>query len=134
MNGMYTFRGFSRTLLHLDEQSKQWKLTLDGSQVTQAAVNTTEYPFGTLDWDVTGDPACLDKTGSITNQAEELKTTVKLNVNACTDTEFNCGDGYCIDISLRCDGDIDCPDKSGISFTIILIPGTRLTITKANQT
>ncbi len=118
---MYTFRGFSKTLLHLDEQSKQWKLTLDGNQVTQAAVNTTEYPFGTLEWDVTGDPACLNKAGSIKKKAQELRTAMKLNVNTCTDTEFNCGDGYCIDINLRCDGDIDCPDKTGIWHSILII-------------
>ncbi len=113
VDGMYTFRGFRKTQLHLDEEAKQWKLTLDGDQVTKASVNTTEYPFGTLEWDVTGDPGCLDKTGSGSKRAEELKTTMKLNVNTCTDSEFNCDDGYCVDISLRCDGDIDCPDKTG---------------------
>ncbi len=75
---------------------------------------------------MTGDPACLDKTGSLTKKAKELRTTMKLNVNTCIDTEFNCGDGYCIDISLRCDGDIDCPDKTGSKY--LTKYKTRLTI------
>ncbi len=34
-------------------------------------------------------------------------------MNACGNDEFNCRDGYCIDIFKRCDGRTDCPDKSG---------------------
>ena len=38
-------------------------------------------------------------------------------MNACTESEFNCHDGYCIDIFQRCDGKTDCPDKSGTIST-----------------
>ena len=30
----------------------------------------------------------------------------------CTDDEFACDDGSCIDMSLRCDGTTHCEDKS----------------------
>ncbi len=40
---------------------------------------------------------------------------VELNVNSCKQHEFNCGDGSCVDMNVRCDGDIDCPDKTGLA-------------------
>ena len=42
-----------------------------------------------------------------------VTTEVSLNMNACTDEEYNCVDGHCIDIEQRCDGKIDCPDRTG---------------------
>ncbi len=139
-DGLYAFRGFQKTQLHLDSSAGQWRLTLDGvgENGTFASVNTTEYPFGTWDWDVRGDLVilfkkelkeygkhklhcffnqdCLGshrKTSAAGGDAFDSLRTIALNINSCTDTEFNCGDGYCVDISLRCDGDIDCPDKTG---------------------
>ncbi len=66
---MYTFRGFQKTQLHLDASSEQWHLTLDGTNATFATVNTTEYPFGTWNWEVHGDLGCLGgpKGSHITN-------------------------------------------------------------------
>ena len=34
------------------------------------------------------------------------------SVWTCGPTEFQCHDGACIDIQLKCDGQFDCTDKS----------------------
>ena len=67
-----------------------------------ALTNTTDYPFGTRPWTVRGDP-CY----------EESELTVWLNMNACNETEFNCADGQCVHVAQRCDGKVDCDDKTG---------------------
>ena len=35
-----------------------------------------------------------------------------LSLSACKDSEFTCGDGLCIDIDGRCNGVINCKDKT----------------------
>jgi len=41
-----------------------------------------------------------------------LEKRVFLDINACNEQEFNCDDGFCVNIDQRCDGKVDCPDKS----------------------
>ena len=55
-----------------------------------------------MKWTVVGDPCYR-------NEEEEIT----LNINACREKEFNCHDGFCVDINQRCDGKVQCPDKSG---------------------
>ena len=35
-----------------------------------------------------------------------------MSFNACNSSEFNCNDGNCVAMEERCDGRIDCTDKS----------------------
>ena len=74
-----------------------------------AVVNSTEYPFGTLTWSIYGDHC-----------SEEEHILTPLNINTCEFSQFNCGDGACVDIDLRCNGNLDCPDASGMEICWLL--------------
>lgn len=103
-NNYYTFRGYQNTMMYFDADIEQWKLEIYSRPEVFATVNSTEYPFGTMQWHVYND-SCSEE--------EVSEEVVELNVNTCTSGEFNCEDGTCVDMNLRCDGDVDCPDKTG---------------------
>lgn len=63
----------------------------------------SDTPLGQMAWEVSGDAPCSGAALAL----------VQLNINACDDSEFNCNDGHCVGIDQRCDGRIDCPDKTG---------------------
>ncbi len=101
VNGRFSFRGYTDSVLTYDNTSLQWFLTLHESNETYGYTNITEYPFGTLQWHFRGDTC------------DSEFETVELSFNACNSSEFNCRDGTCIHHALRCDEKVDCPDKSG---------------------
>ena len=102
INGHHCFRGFTDSLLFWSSIEDQWKILSYTDETTFATLNSTkEYPFGNHHWTISGD-SC-DQTA--------LNQTV-LNFNACSDNEFNCNEGTCVDIEKRCDGRANCPDGS----------------------
>lgn len=108
VNNRYTFRGYKDTFLSYDADSMEWRLQLYSDPYVYAtSINTTDYPFGTRLWTVYND-SCF----------EEATKIVDLNLNACQDSEFNCGDGHCVSIDQRCNGRIDCQDRTGIDFML----------------
>ena len=40
----------------------------------------------------------------------------------CTDEEFTCDDGNCVDMSLRCDGTTNCQDGSDEKKCRLIVP------------
>ncbi len=100
--GRHSFRGFKDTVLQYDPVRDQWRMDLYSTNETYAVTNSTEYPFGLREWEIVGD-SCFKKRHSF----------LTINVNACEDSEFNCDDGNCVPISQRCDGKVQCPDKTG---------------------
>ena len=88
-----------------DRDLHKWMLQIYGTTDIYATVNATDYPFGTMDWEVHNDFKCRN--------GENGTDLVALNINSCKSDEFNCGDGSCVPINQRCDGDINCPDKTG---------------------
>ncbi|CAM6054349.1 unnamed protein product [Sphagnum tenellum] len=108
MNGRHSFRGYTNTLMSWDPNITMWRLQIYDRPNTYATVNITEYPLGTNTWDIYGDN-CFDSN----------HTAMLLNVNACNDSEFNCLDGYCINIDLRCDGKVDCTDKTELAAVLV---------------
>ena len=93
-------------MLFFDASLMRWKLEIYSREDVYATVNSTDYPFGTLVWEVSGD-VC---------QEENSTHSVELNLNACKPNEFNCADGSCVNVEQRCDGNVDCPDKTGSSM------------------
>ena len=78
-----------------------------GKKSIYATTDAFEYPFGNRQWTLVGeDEDCLA-------QENTNASMLVLSLNACTQDEFNCADGQCVDISQRCDRRIDCDDKSG---------------------
>ncbi len=102
INGRHSFRGYTGTMLQFQPETNQWTLRPHKSEGILGVTNSTEYPFGRNVWQITGDPCYEEKVNYVT-----------LNINACNNSEYNCNDGYCININKRCDGKVDCPDKSG---------------------
>ena len=43
-----------------------------------------------------------------------MKANLKISIFAgfCTDQQWQCADGDCIDYQMMCDGEIDCDDES----------------------
>lgn len=70
------------------------------------------YPFGTHRWTLDGE-VCQMQAG----------TEIQLTLSVCGKGEFTCADGNCIDLSLRCNLRIDCPDESDESLcSVVDIP------------
>ena len=91
----------------MNEDKESWKLQLISDSNVSALVNSTDYPFGTMKWKIFNEP-CYDE--------DERETW--LSINSCSQRQFNCDNGQCIDMVARCDGRIDCDDKSGKSNLI----------------
>ncbi len=104
MNAFYTLRGYKGSFLQYDKVDEVWKLGKAGGGgiKTLATVNATYYPFGEREWLVHDDP-CY-RAGS---------TKVTFNLNACADDEFNCVSGQCVPMTVRCDGKLNCDDRTG---------------------
>ena len=103
VNERHSFRGYTDSFLYWDVSDYHWRLESTTNSSVFAITEGFEYPFGTQEWEIHGDTCYGDK--------EERH--MQLNINACREKEFNCHDGYCIDVNERCDGKVDCPDKSG---------------------
>ncbi len=116
-NGRHYFRGYTTSEIYFDPERSLWQMSLysegggsSGSNLTTFAVtNATgnNYPFGTHSWEISGDGAC---GGGV-----DKKNSSLLSFTSCSRDEFNCKNGYCIDMGKRCDRRVDCPDKSGIA-------------------
>ena len=103
VNEKHGFRGFTDSLLIWNSEDSLWHIDLYSTSTIKATLDYDDYPFGTFEWTVYNEP-CFGK--NIT----EMK--VSLSINACSDEEFNCNDGNCINMTQRCDRVSDCPDKS----------------------
>ena len=71
-----------------------------------AVTGISRAAFGTLllgnhEWEVRNDKGC--KAGLL----EKIFT-----LSTCSDEQFTCNDGLCVDLDLRCDGEPHCKDKS----------------------
>ena len=78
----------------MQDKSYEWKLYPDSMNKA--------YPVGRRIWSIRDD---------LCGQTTLQKTTIALSV-CDVRTKFTCDDGICVDQQLRCDGNIDCDDKS----------------------
>ena len=72
----------------------EWTL-IDLKNQTVIKLKDKQYPIGRFDWFV-----------------GQNNTVIKLSFDSCNDTQFNCGDGLCIDKIRKCDQVKDCSDNS----------------------
>ena len=89
-SGFYSFNGYTDTSLFYVPANESWKLELHSDPSVFALLRTDMYPFGTNAWTVFKDE-CGTKEG------------VLLNFNACTEDEFNCAEGTCVNMTARHD-------------------------------
>ena len=64
----------------------------------------TSQALGTYIWEVYGDTKCSPDGG--------VSYRTELTLSACKNTEYICQDGSCVSMTVRCDGVVDCEDKS----------------------
>ncbi len=103
VNGFYSFHGYTDSELFYDDRCAGWRLQLRSDPEEVYAVTAgQEYPFGAREWTVHGDAGTAEPV-----------VTAELSVHACNDSEFNCREGSCISLEQKCDGRVDCPDRSG---------------------
>ncbi len=100
-NNQYVLQGYSNAKIFKTDEST-WNIGLYDTNDTFASIKHPDYPFGIQTWTVTNDPCFGD--GNV---------EVQLNLNACSDSEFNCNDGQCVSMADRCNGVINCHDKTG---------------------
>ena len=88
-NGI-VFYGFKKTKILLDKSSNRWKvLSLDNNTEILVLADKARLPIGPKEWIVPED-ICRDG-----------KTTRRLVLTSCNETEFSCNDGTCIPIEER---------------------------------
>ena len=89
-------------IFQLNDGSRKWQF----SQLTGNAYAVSKYGtdnvLGANRWQIYRDEKC-PKTSSEGQM---------LHLNLCNGSQFNCGDGSCIDMEYRCDARSDCPDKT----------------------
>ena len=102
-NGDIIYYGIRKTIIQYNYTLLAWQMY---DVVNPNVFATFESSFrtmglGTNIWTVKNDLQC---------QKGELTTS--LSLSACLDSPFTCGDGLCIKIDERCDGNTDCKDMT----------------------
>ena len=83
--------------------ASKWLLTsADDPNVSAVFNKSTEIPLGKQPWVFSGE-SCDDYAGAVDRV---------LQVSACSEREFTCDDGLCIQMENRCNRRADCQDNS----------------------
>ena len=89
-------------MIRFDAKNSRWsaKSTYNDNFI---AFTISLQIFGTTSWILIND----------SNLCPDSKHTTKtITFSYCSDDEFTCADGHCVDLDLRCDGRSDCKDGS----------------------
>jgi hypothetical protein len=110
----FVWVGLDGTIISYNMSENVWIASIKG----QKAKATIEASFdslllGTHTWTIHNDHGCFPGP----------PRPVQLNLSYCPNTMFNCGDGSCINLDLRCNENTDCFDgKDEVDCNIINLP------------
>ena len=100
---MISYIGQKATIIDYDQETFKWNIRVENDRRISGSsyADIASFAIGTNTWDITGDYSCNTRPQNIS-----------LTLSSCSDSEFTCSDGVCIDINKRCDNSNDCKDKS----------------------
>ena len=103
-NGAVIYSGFDSSMIRYDSKKNLWILTIEHKPDIVATCDSelTSFVLGNHDWKVTNDLGCY-------SGGTELK---RLSFSTCSLDQYTCNDASCVDLVSRCDGKVDCEDKS----------------------
>ena len=102
--GLVIYYGFDSSVIGYDTKEKLWVLTIEHKPDIIATCDSelTSCVLGNHDWKVTNDFGCFAG-------GTEVK---RLSFSSCSLDQYACNGGLCVDLVSRCEGQIDCGDKS----------------------
>ena len=98
-NNLYLLGKSGRSIIYKSSGYISGEYIMTGKSAKAVTSKKYDLPNGNVDFKVTNDRKCYDDTAIIT-----------VNLNACNQSQFNCGDGSCVDLKVRCDAISDCAD------------------------
>ena len=105
--GYLGYTGLKSCDIRYDPTDFEWELSTFGSKErlfwAVSGASKESALLGTHDWTIYNDSR--ECTG-------ELEFKTRLTLTACSEQEFTCTHGICVDMVNRCDGKVDCTDKS----------------------
>jgi hypothetical protein len=106
--------GLDGTFISYNMSENVWIAKMK-DQNTKATIEASfkSLLLGTHNWTIHNDHGCYPGP----------PRAVQLNLSYCPNDKFNCGDGSCINLNLRCDENTDCQDGTDeVDCTIISLP------------
>ena len=102
--GLLIYYGFDSSVIRYDTKKRLWILTIEHKPDIMATCESelTSFVLGNHDWKVTNDFGCY-------SGGTEIK---RISFSTCTLDEYTCNDGLCVSLVSRCNGEVDCEDKS----------------------
>ena len=102
-----TLQGDKSTMIRYHEEDSQWKaFAKDGTLLASMNATRSSFLLGVHNWTIFNDILKCQL------QFNKNPYTLPLSLNACSDGQFNCADGACIELANKCDGTPDCSDSS----------------------
>ena len=99
----FMWSGVQGTIIKYDKENYRWLVKVPGNDVLAfAEASEDDLLFGTTTWVVENDRACFPV----------LRQKVNRSLNSCSNNQFNCNDGACIELDRRCNGIDVCKDAS----------------------
>jgi hypothetical protein len=102
--GLVIYYGFDSSSIRYDSKERMWILSIEHKPDIVATCDSefTVLVIGKHNWQVTNDFGCF-------SGGTEVR---KVSFSACASDQYTCNDGLCVDLVTRCDGKVDCEDKS----------------------
>ena len=107
------FTGQEYTFMRFSDETNQWTMTSAAHAIRAVSgASKQSYALGKHTWTISNDKLTCHQG---TNYTTQLKLT------GCSDGEFTCGDGRCIEMEQRCDQISHCKDKSDEEDCILMV-------------